>query len=172
LALLDMNGDGRPDLVVGDTLESVYLLGNGDGTFQTQRYFSSGPHVEAFAVASWNNDGVPGLAISQKSTVMAMDSALNPKLYSSAPTLSITSTHTGNFTHGQQNATYTITVSNAANAAPVSGGDHCYFSFEFAHGLILFPVLLSWRLLVRRALARRASGSRIRQIWTPNAASW
>ncbi len=35
--------------------------------------------------------------------------------------LSITKTHTGNFTQGQQNATYTVTVSNGANAAPTSG---------------------------------------------------
>jgi hypothetical protein len=35
--------------------------------------------------------------------------------------LSITSTHTGNFAQGQQNATYTVTVSNAAGAGPTSG---------------------------------------------------
>jgi uncharacterized repeat protein (TIGR01451 family) len=35
--------------------------------------------------------------------------------------LSIAKTHTGNFTQGQQNATYTVTVSNAANAGPTSG---------------------------------------------------
>ena len=35
--------------------------------------------------------------------------------------LSIVKTHSGNFTQGQQNATYTVTVSNAAAAAPSSG---------------------------------------------------
>ncbi|HTA71024.1 MAG TPA: hypothetical protein VK776_22215, partial [Bryobacteraceae bacterium] len=35
--------------------------------------------------------------------------------------LSISKTHSGNFTQGQQNATYTVTVSNAANAGPTSG---------------------------------------------------
>jgi len=35
--------------------------------------------------------------------------------------LSITKTHSGNFTQGQQNATYSVNVSNAANAAPTSG---------------------------------------------------
>jgi uncharacterized repeat protein (TIGR01451 family) len=35
--------------------------------------------------------------------------------------LSITKTHDGNFTQGQQNSTYTVTVSNAANAGPTSG---------------------------------------------------
>ena len=37
------------------------------------------------------------------------------------PNLSITKTHSGNFTQGQQNATYVVTVSNAANATPTSG---------------------------------------------------
>ena len=37
------------------------------------------------------------------------------------PALSILKTHSGNFTQGQQNATYTVTVSNAADAAPTSG---------------------------------------------------
>jgi uncharacterized repeat protein (TIGR01451 family) len=37
-----------------------------------------------------------------------------------APVLSITKTHTGNFTQGQQGATYTVTVSNTGNA-PTSG---------------------------------------------------
>ena len=36
------------------------------------------------------------------------------------PVLSITKTHTGNFTQGQQGATYTVTVSNTGNA-PTSG---------------------------------------------------
>ena len=35
--------------------------------------------------------------------------------------LSITKIHSGSFTQGQQNATYTVTVSNAAGAGPTSG---------------------------------------------------
>jgi uncharacterized repeat protein (TIGR01451 family) len=81
--------------------------------------------VTSFAVTSWNKDGVAGLAIGEQGenqgVVVAMESALNQKLYSSAPALNITKSHTGNFTPGQQGATYTITVSNAANAAPVAG---------------------------------------------------
>src|ERR1700682_5570039 len=37
------------------------------------------------------------------------------------PVLSITKTHTGNFTQGQQNATYVVTVSNGTGAGPTSG---------------------------------------------------
>jgi uncharacterized repeat protein (TIGR01451 family) len=39
----------------------------------------------------------------------------------SQPALKITKTHTGNFTQGQQGATYTLTVSNNAGAATTSG---------------------------------------------------
>ncbi len=38
-----------------------------------------------------------------------------------APVLAISKTHTGSFTQGQQNATYTVTVSNGAAAGPTSG---------------------------------------------------
>jgi hypothetical protein len=37
------------------------------------------------------------------------------------PSLEITKSHTGNFTQGQQGATYTVTVSNGANAGPTTG---------------------------------------------------
>jgi uncharacterized repeat protein (TIGR01451 family) len=37
------------------------------------------------------------------------------------PVLSISKTHAGSFSQGQQNATYSVTVSNAANAGPSSG---------------------------------------------------
>jgi len=37
------------------------------------------------------------------------------------PLLAIAKSHTGNFTQGQQGATYTVTVSNGANAGPTSG---------------------------------------------------
>jgi hypothetical protein len=38
-----------------------------------------------------------------------------------APILSVSKTHTGDFTQGQNGATYTVTVSNSVSAAPTSG---------------------------------------------------
>src|SRR5258708_22737563 len=38
-----------------------------------------------------------------------------------APALSIAETHSGSFMQGQQNATYTVTVSNGAGMGPTSG---------------------------------------------------
>ncbi len=44
-----------------------------------------------------------------------------PLTLTTVPSLSITKSHTGNFSQGQQGANYVVTVSNAANAAPTSG---------------------------------------------------
>jgi hypothetical protein len=79
LAVADVNGDGKPDVVVanqwcghfdqyGACLEfegavSV-LLGNGDGTFQPEvTYDLGGPGVLAVAVADLNGDGKPDLVV-------------------------------------------------------------------------------------------------------------
>ena len=44
VAVADVNGDGKPDLVVAnDSSDTVsVLLGNGDGTFQAQQTFATG----------------------------------------------------------------------------------------------------------------------------------
>jgi hypothetical protein len=73
LAVADVNGDGKPDLVVGNCGPSGgncsngtlgVLLGNGDGTFQTAlTYYSGGYAAEAVAVADVNGDGKPDLVV-------------------------------------------------------------------------------------------------------------
>jgi uncharacterized repeat protein (TIGR01451 family) len=59
--------------------------------------------------ASVSGGGSPTASVSDSTTILI------------APALSITKTHSGNFTQGQQGATYTVTVSNAAGAAPTTG---------------------------------------------------
>jgi hypothetical protein len=72
VAVVDLNGDGFPDLVVvnrqacdGCTNGGVaILLGNGDGTFGAAvTYSSGGAGAFALAVSDLNDDGYPDLAV-------------------------------------------------------------------------------------------------------------
>jgi hypothetical protein len=73
VAVADVNGDGKPDLVVANICASstdcskgtvAVLLGNGDGTFQTAvTYGSGGQGASSVAVGDLNGDGKPDLAV-------------------------------------------------------------------------------------------------------------
>jgi hypothetical protein len=74
LAVADLNGDGNLDLAfslastslvaVTDTSTVIVLLGNGDGTFtQTAQSPATGEYPTSIAVADFNGDGIPDLAI-------------------------------------------------------------------------------------------------------------
>jgi hypothetical protein len=62
----DLNGDGKPDLVV--SLNSgrglAVLLGNGDGTFQPARRYPLGAYASFLVLADFNGDGKPDIAVS------------------------------------------------------------------------------------------------------------
>jgi hypothetical protein len=65
VAVADVNGDGRPDLVVANELSSTVsvLLGNGNGTFQSAVNFAVGSDPTSVAVADVNGDGHPDLVV-------------------------------------------------------------------------------------------------------------
>jgi hypothetical protein len=70
----DVNGDGKPDLLVANNCASSdcsndnglvsVLLGNGDGSFQSAKtYGTGGANAQAIAVADVNGDGKPDLLV-------------------------------------------------------------------------------------------------------------
>src|SRR6266699_2151245 len=70
VAVADLNGDGKPDLVVAnfdDNTLSV-LLGNGDGTFQAAQNYLVDSAPVFVAVGDLNGDGKPDLAVADLHT--------------------------------------------------------------------------------------------------------
>ena len=72
VAVADVNGDGKPDLlVVNDTTNGTVsvLLGNGNGTFAAPATIAVGSHPASMAVADLNGDGRPDLVVGSGSAV-------------------------------------------------------------------------------------------------------
>jgi hypothetical protein len=64
LAAVDVNGDGKLDLVMLDTNHNVdVFLGNGGGTFQTPAVYAGGANSIALAVGDFTGDGHPDIAV-------------------------------------------------------------------------------------------------------------
>jgi len=79
VAIGDVNGDGKPDIVVANSCATGdfyctsgtlgVLLGNGDGTFQpVVIYGTGGGHPTSVVVGDLNNDGKPDIVVSNYQT--------------------------------------------------------------------------------------------------------
>jgi hypothetical protein len=72
IAIADVNGDGKPDIVLTNSYFSNtvgVLLGNGDGTFQpVVTYSSGGGGPSSVAIADVNGDGKPDILVANGSS--------------------------------------------------------------------------------------------------------
>jgi uncharacterized protein (TIGR03437 family) len=84
------------------------------GVFQVMLHLNSGLASNPYAVLDIAQDDF----VSNQTTVPVVSSTTAT---TTPPTLSVTKTHTGNFTKGQQGATYTITLTNVSGANPTIG---------------------------------------------------
>jgi hypothetical protein len=104
VAVTDLRGDGKPDVVASADGQLSILLGNGDGTVQ-QPFTPLGGYDASFVVGDFNGDGKPDIATSNL-----------PQL-SAGPSISVlTGEGDGTF-----NAAQTTSVGEAANA--LAAGD-------------------------------------------------
>lgn len=63
LAIADVNGDNRPDVITANSYSGTVgvLLGNGDGTFKAVTTYAAGKQTESVAVADINGDNKPDI---------------------------------------------------------------------------------------------------------------
>ena len=68
LAIGDLNGDAKPDLVVANegSDDVSVLLGNGDGSFQSAMNHSAGDYPSSVAIGDLNGDAKPDLAVANR----------------------------------------------------------------------------------------------------------
>jgi hypothetical protein len=64
----DFNSDGHLDIAMGVEGGIVILEGNGDGTFKSADFYDMGQTVGATAVADFNGDGIPDIAVTLPAT--------------------------------------------------------------------------------------------------------
>ena len=128
VAVADVNGDGKPDIVVADEGGKSYetgvvgvLLGNGDGTFQKAVLYSSGVgttppawySTSSIAIGDVNGDGRPDLVVADQCFSDCSDGGVGVLLNSFKVTTTTALTSSPNPSQVNQSVLFTATVSSA-----------------------------------------------------------
>jgi hypothetical protein len=134
VAVADVNGDGKPDIVTTDQYASLnglhrglvsLRLGNGDGTFKAEQTYDSGGFLtDSVAVADINGDGKPDFVVANicaDDTTFCKLSSVGVLLNNTTEGKSTTSTHfTSSLnpsTYGQK-VSWTATVTSSGSITP------------------------------------------------------
>ncbi len=137
LAASDLNGDGKPDLVLASR---AVLLGNGDGSFQAaQNYNPAGVLGYSNLVADFNGDGKPDLLVAGNMFVVELPNISTGFLNATSTALK-SSVNPANF---HRRVTLTATISTASQNAPsgtitFSDSGHALASIPVSHGKARF----------------------------------
>jgi uncharacterized protein (TIGR03437 family) len=108
VAVADMNGDGKPDVVLAAINAVVVALGDGTGALGPPTTYPF-PDCTVVAVAGFGRDGTNDVACAQQGGIGIF--------LGGAPSgLAITQTHVGDLTGGEPGLTYTLNVTNAGTA--------------------------------------------------------
>jgi uncharacterized repeat protein (TIGR01451 family) len=97
----------------GDVIEATLLPGSA-GVYKILLHTNSSLSANAYALLTVSQD-----VYTSNQTTVPVVATSNSTIV--APVLSVSKTHTGNFTPGQQGATYTVTVSNTGAENPTAG---------------------------------------------------
>ncbi len=110
IAVGEVEGDGRPDLLVGERADVLVLHDNGDGTFTEAGRFPSGNAWFPLLATDLNGDGAPDILAGDDNGTVA--SLLNIGAASPSPS----SLAFGTVAQGEESAPQTVTVTNAGVA--------------------------------------------------------
>ena len=129
IAIVDVNGDGIPDIGSNSTGLLQVFLGNGDGTLQQSFVYPYGGYSTALALTNFNGDGRVDL-------VSAIPGTYSADIQQGGPgaLLSLSMSNPGNIYEGEIGVPYSIVVSNAQGASQ-SSGTVSVTEFMMAYGI-------------------------------------
>lgn len=142
LTTADLNGDGKPDLIIQDATQDGtirILLGNGDGTFRTRQTIAlPGSSGSTITVGDVNGDGVPDLVLLVTGPAIITflgngDGTFQPALLSAAASSQVSQQTSGHIALADFDADgFTdLVFSDGYNAIfPMRGDGHGHFTIE------------------------------------------